>query len=273
MRNASASLSSDPSFSKGEPTLGSCPILGDHLSRIIRLDRFNGWDDYAKFLPKRMMNDQKRQWRRIAANDAQVRSEIVNSKEELRRALDWMLHHKLAWLKASGKSDSTFASPEYADFLHDVVQYAFDSRHLLFSKLCVGEDIVAAGFGYKYGTDFMIHNLTYDAAWQNYSPGRLLLENMIKWCFDNGVALFDFMPGEESYKATWANDEFCVTDYLIPVTLRGSAIIQWHASGLSTLAERDWLKVVYRCLPRRVQQRLNATLLAHREYAGQVKRI
>jgi len=34
MRNASASLSSDPSFSKGEPTLGGCPILGDHLKHV-----------------------------------------------------------------------------------------------------------------------------------------------------------------------------------------------------------------------------------------------
>ena len=245
----------------------------DRRSHVIRLDRFDGWDDYAKTLSKKMISDQRRQWRRIAADGAQVRFEILNSKEDVQEGLDWMLHHKLAWLRASGINDDTFGSPEYTDFIHDVVQNAFDAKYLFFSRLRVGEITVAAGLGYKCGSEFTFHMFTYDAAWQSYSPGRLLQERIIRWCFDNGVALFDFMPGEEGYKAIWANDEFWVTDYLVPLTLRGAAIIRWHASGLSTLAEKDWLKHVYRCLPRGVRRRLNAALLAHREYAGQMKRL
>lgn len=239
---------------------------------MIRLERYAGWDDYAKTLPKRMIADQKRQWRRIAAR-GDVRCVILDSADEIRVVLEWMLYHKLAWLRSNGISDDTFGAPEYTAFIHDVIQQAFDAGILYFSKLCVGDAIVAAGLGYKFGTEFTFHMFTYDNAWENFSPGRLLLEHFIKWCFDNGIAAFDFMPGEESYKGIWADEEFVVTDYLIPATLRGTALIRWHASGLSTLAEQDWLKSTYRYLPKSVRQRLVAALMTHREYAGQVKRI
>jgi hypothetical protein len=64
-----------------------------------------------------------------------------------------------------------------------------------------------------------------------------------------------------------------VTDYLIPVTMRGSAVIGWHASGLSTRMERSWLRSVFRHLPPGMRRRLVSTMLVHREYAGRVKRL
>jgi len=249
----------------------------ERKSLTIHLDRFASWDAYAQSLPKRMMADQKRQWRRIMSNGTAVRFDVVSSSEELRDGLDWMLRHKVDWLKATGINERAFTSDEYTDFVHDFAQSALKSNHLLFAKLSVDGNIVAAGLGYKFGTEFVLHNFTYDAAWQNYSPGRLLLEKMVGWCFDNGVTLFDFMPDfmleKVSYKTLWANGEFWVTDYLIPVTLRGSAMIAWHASGLSALLKTKWVKVLYRYLPRRVRQRLYAALLMYGEYAGQVKRL
>ena len=39
-----------------------------------------------------------------------------------------------------------------------------------------------------------------------YSPGRILLKEQIKWCFENGIELLDFGPGEFDYKSQWSND-------------------------------------------------------------------
>lgn len=242
-------------------------------SRVIRLDRFEDWNNYAKSLSKKFLSDQRRQWRRIAAIGDEVKFEILNSKDKIQAGLGWMFLHKIAWLKASNINEATFESPEYRAFINNVVQNAFDTEHLFFSKLSVGDNIVAAGLGYKYGTEFTFHMFTYDAAWQNYSPGRLLLENIVKWCFDNGVTLFDFMPGEEIYKGIWANDEFNVTDYLIPTSLRGWFITNWHASGLSTLADNNFLRAIYHCLPSAVRHRMSGVLLEHREYGGRLRKL
>lgn len=245
----------------------------EQRSHVIRLDRFKGWDDYAATLSKSMMKNQRKQWRRIAADGEPAQCVILTSREQVRETLDWLLHHKLAWLQASGIDDTGFGSTEYLAFIHDAVQEAFDSGHLLFAKLLVGDRTAAAGMGYKHGSDFIFHMFTYDAAWQSYSPGRLLQEHIIKWCFDNGVASFDFMPGEEGHKGPWSNDAFCITDYLIPMSVRGAAIVRWHASGLSARIERSWLRTAFHHLPGIVRRRLNATLLEHREYSGRVERL
>jgi CelD/BcsL family acetyltransferase involved in cellulose biosynthesis len=245
----------------------------DRLSRVIRLNRYKGWDDYAATLSKSTMKNQRKQWRRIASGGVPARFEVLTSEQQVREGLDWLFRHKLAWLKTHGISDITFGSPEFVAFMHAVILEASQSGHLYFSRLRVGDETVVAGLGYRAGSEFAAHMFTYDVAWQSYSPGRLWLENVIRWCFDNGVSVFDLMPGEESYKALWADDGFWVTDYLIPITLRGMAIIRWHASGLSEQVEKGWLRAVYRCLPRGVQQRINAALLAHREYAGRMERL
>ena len=245
----------------------------DRRSRVIRLDRFEDWNDYAKTLPKKLRGDQRRQWRRLAALGGEVKFETLNSKEEIRAGLDWMIHHKLAWLRASEIDEITFGSPEYRTFINSVVQNAFETEHLYFAKLSVGDDIVAAGLGYKYGAEFTFHMFTYDVAWRDYSPARLLLENIVRWCFDNGVTLFDFMPGEENFKGIWASDEFMVTDYLIPITPRGWLITNLHASGLSALADNGALAAIYHCLPGRIRHRVSGALLAHREYAGRLRKV
>ena len=223
-------------------------------------------------LPRKLRSDQRRQWRRIASLGEEVKFETIKTKEGVRAGLDWMIRHKLVWLNASKIDEVTFGSPEYRAFINSVVQDAFDTKHLYFAKLSVGNEIVAAGVGYKYRTEFTFHIFTYDAAWQNFSPARLLLEKMIKWCFDNKVALFDFLPGEEPYKGIWANDENIVTDYLIPMTPRGWLITKWHATGLSTLANNKLLAAIYRRLPRALRQRVGRVLMVHRVYGGRLRK-
>ena len=40
-----------------------------------------------------------------------------------------------------------------------------------------------------------------------YSPGSLLLAEAIRWSCENGISLFDFSIGSESYKGRWADEE------------------------------------------------------------------
>lgn len=243
-------------------------------SRVIRLDRFANWENYATTLPKKLRSDQRRQWRRLADTGDPVRLKVLDSKEEIEEGLNWLFHHKLKWLKINGINETTFGSPEYVSFIHDAVQNAFNSKDVLyFMKLCVGEIIISAGYGYKSGDVFTFYMFAYDISWQTYSPGRLLLEKMLRWGFQSSVVLFDLMPGEESYKGIWANDELGVTDYVLPVTLRGLVKVKLSASGASILADKKWLKTVSQCLPDEFRRSISRTLYAYREYTGRLDKL
>jgi CelD/BcsL family acetyltransferase involved in cellulose biosynthesis len=243
-------------------------------SHVVRLDRFADWDDYAQTLPKKMLRDQQRQWRRLAATGEPIRLKVIDSKEELEKGLDWLLCQKRAQLKAKRIKDTSFDSQEYTSFVCSVILHDFKMKnHVYFIKLCVGETIISAGYGYKSGGVFTFYMFAYDIFWQTYSPGRLLLEHILRWCFQNGVVLFDFMPGEENYKTIWANDEFGITDYILPVTLRGSAMTRLTASVLPAFSDKEWLHTVSRWLPDELRRNTIQFLYACLRYSGRLEKL
>lgn len=243
-------------------------------SRVIRLGRFANWEDYAMTLPKKLRSDQRRQWRRLAARGDPVRLKVLDSKEAIEEGLRWLFFHKIKWMKINNINATSFESPDYISFIRDNIENPLDANYVLyFIELCVGETVISAGYGFKSGDVFTMHNFTYDKAWQTYSPGRLLLESMVQWCFQNGVVLYDFMPGEVSYKGIWANDEFEVTDYLVPATLRGYVKAKLCASGLPVLMDKKWLKTVSKCLPDGLRRRVGQTLFAYLNYAGRLEKL
>ena len=56
---------------------------------------------------------------------------------------------------------------------------------------------------------------------KNFSPGRLLLENLIKWSIEKGIRVFDFTIGDEDYKKVWTNSVITLSVSVNPVTIKG----------------------------------------------------
>jgi CelD/BcsL family acetyltransferase involved in cellulose biosynthesis len=80
-----------------------------------------------------------------------------------------------------------------------------------------------------------IFELFADLAWENFSPSRLLLEGMIRWCIENGVEEFDFLPrvqGGSMYKDLWADSTVSSTSFAIPLSLRGLLLLRWRRSAI-----------------------------------------
>lgn len=81
---------------------------------------------------------------------------------------------------------------EHHDFLQSVVMDSHSSGNLYLAKLCVDGTTIAVllGFLFKGRMDAVV--TTYDSAWQSYSPGRILMEESLKWSFEKQVSIFDF---------------------------------------------------------------------------------
>ena len=58
--------------------------------------------------------------------------------------------------------------------------------------------------------------------WSKYSPGKLLLENLMIWCCKNNIEIFDFTGGDEAYKKIWANDSFPLSEVMKSYTPKGN---------------------------------------------------
>lgn len=80
---------------------------------------------------------------------------------------------------------------------------------------------LAAGFGTRTGSSFQLLATGFDPAWKNWSPGLLLLEDLVDAAETDGVCLFDFTIGDEAYKLDFAVETVPLHDLFVPRTVKG----------------------------------------------------
>ena len=59
---------------------------------------------------------------------------------------------------------------------------------------------VAAAFGFQGDGVYALYNSAYDPEYSDLSPGMVLLWELVHSVIDTGIAIFDFLKGDEEYK-------------------------------------------------------------------------
>ncbi len=78
-------------------------------------------------------------------------------------------------------------------------------------------------YGWRHGDRLAFYQAGHEPAWRPRSVGTVLLGLVIKTCFDEQIAEFDFLRGEEPYKLRWATG-FRQTTRL---RVRGAGLRPW----------------------------------------------
>jgi CelD/BcsL family acetyltransferase involved in cellulose biosynthesis len=207
-----------------------------------------------------MISDQRRQWKRAKEVLPGISFKIIKEDTEVEAAIDWILSHKLRWLSTKNKSAVYFNTDEMQELIKNISKSKHNQGNYVLAKLSDGETIISAGFGYKFGSDFLFHMFTYDEAWNRLSPSRLFLEELVRWCFDHGVKTFDFMPGDEQYKTIWATDLVHTHSYTGSLTLRGGFILWWSRLVDKNLQHPKILQKIYSYIPNYLRQSIRIKL-------------
>ena len=152
------------------------------------------------------MNRELRRSRRKLEAIAPVELRVASDPETADALMRSILAHKSAWCRASGVTD-LLAQPAYTDFYRTIAQQEVNGiAHT--GALMVGDRMIAGIFGLVWRGRF--YGLIQCSDFENYraySPGSLLLAEAIRWSCENGISLFDFSIGSESYKGRWADEE------------------------------------------------------------------
>ena len=88
------------------------------------------------------------------------------------------------------------------------------------------------------------------------------LENLLQYCFSNGIRTLDFMPGEEAYKRIWATDYVGTESYIGPLNWRGMLLLR--LARLKSSAPSVVLRRLYRKLPGRWRETMQRRLRTYR---------
>ena len=96
----------------------------------------------------------------------------------------------------------------------------------------VGDTIIATFGGIVADGRFSgMFNSMAGAEFREYSPGELLLSQVVKSCCERGLDRFDLGIGEAGYKQVYCKDVEALYDSVIPITMLGHAAAPlWRAS-------------------------------------------
>lgn len=93
-------------------------------------------------------------------------------------------------------------------FLHTLAQLPpSETCSPMFSTLHCGDTLIASHFGLRCGHTLHYWFPVYDASFSDYSPGRILMWDMIRHAAAAGIRDMDFGEGDTESKRTFANRE------------------------------------------------------------------
>lgn len=189
-----------------------------------QIDLSGGWDDVLR-QSRRSSNFRRRLKRLEKLPGFEFRS--VTSPDDLSAAFERFLSlHNKRW--SDGGSELS-GRPELITFHRDVVAQMAATGLLRFDELWADGDCRASIYGFDDGRTFYYYNTGFDPEWADRSVGLVLTGLSIRNAVERGVAVYDFLRGEEAYKFDWANK----TQQLVNLALSSGTVAARLAFGLS----------------------------------------
>jgi CelD/BcsL family acetyltransferase involved in cellulose biosynthesis len=194
-----------------QPSVNDCPLLamtpgGDPAIRISNSFR------------KRL----KTKERKLQALPG-YRYDVAGTDAEITRLLDWFFRLKPQRM-AEQRLPNVFADPGVEDFIRSACLTALPGggRAIDIHALTCDEEIIAlfAGVadGHRYSMMFNTYTISEHA---RFSPGLILMRNIIDHYAGRGYRALDLGIGSDEYKRMFCKDDEPIFDSFIPLTPRG----------------------------------------------------
>jgi CelD/BcsL family acetyltransferase involved in cellulose biosynthesis len=163
------------------------------------------WETYFKSLKRGFRNEIRNRTKRLNRLrnwEFQVRGEIG----DVRQLLDSLENVEQRSRKA-GTERAFFSNGENKTFLLRFCKSCLEKDRLIVSSLTVNDTLIAYSLGFLYDSTFHGYSTAYDEKFSELSPGILVINEKIKWFFENPdlVKVYDFLRGDTLVKAKWTS--------------------------------------------------------------------
>jgi CelD/BcsL family acetyltransferase involved in cellulose biosynthesis len=179
------------------------------------------WSDFrAARLKGGLRRDTQRKRRRLAEK-GNVRFVVAATTKQAAPILDALVRQKSRRYRETGRHDRLGNKTNRA-FYSEATRLLLARGIVHVSALYLNDTILATHWGAVHEGRFYWLMPSYETdPWSVYSPGRILLEELVKWCFTHGVGVFDFTYGDEPYKLAWSTHTMGMHHYIAGRTIKG----------------------------------------------------
>ncbi|MGH2830287.1 MAG: GNAT family N-acetyltransferase [Actinomycetota bacterium] len=152
------------------------------------------WEAYLAALPGKQRHEIRRKARRLEAVGA-FRVRVATDE-----SLDADLESFFALHRSSTGPKGKFMHENMAVYFRRLAHTLQSRGEMRLTVMYVGDEPVAALYGFSDGRTWSVYNSSYDHARRELSPGLVLVAEAIRLACDEGCASFDFLRGAEEYK-------------------------------------------------------------------------
>jgi len=146
------------------------------------------------------------------------------------------------WLEAQGLTSRAFRDATFGAFSRTIAQPKDSAISVMAMSLMVDDKPIADQWGFVFNDRYYAYAATWAPEFEEASPGKLHLEEVIHACKERGVAVADFLMPAARYKFTWASEAMPVADYAIPRSLSARLAFSLWAGRLRPILKRAALK-------------------------------
>lgn len=178
------------------------------------------WEKHQLKLRKKFIQDTTRQKNRLKKLGNLNFSIIDLNDKEYFKFLDVLINQKEKRYLSTGAYNN-FKSTDVENFYKNMVNPLGNKSFIHFSVLKLNSEIIATHWGLFDDKTFFYLMPSFSDRWNKYSPGKIQLEYLIKWCIDKKFSFFDFTIGSETYKKEWCDQELKLYEFRFPKNYRG----------------------------------------------------
>ena len=138
-----------------------------------------------------------------------------NNKKEI---LNFFIKEKYKQLKRT-RAWNYLNFESYKKYIYDLIE--FDNQNLCFSCLKINNKIISSHIGYIYNNNYYYIFPVYNQDFKKYSPGNILLSELIENYKVRKFDVFDFTIGNELYKKKLSNFNDHTYEYISSTSFFG----------------------------------------------------
>ncbi|MFL5372010.1 MAG: GNAT family N-acetyltransferase [Myxococcales bacterium] len=213
------------------------PVARDARLRFVcpHIPLTGTWQDFLAGLGRRENLRRREKW---LFRQPGVSIEVATTEEQAERAVETFLElHRARW-SVEGGSDG-LSDQHHEDFHREAVKRLARRGWLRLYTLYAARRPVASVYGIVRNGTFLYYQSGYDPAWAQKSVGLVLLARTVEDAFAEKLTDFDFLRGNEAYKAQWARAE----RWTIQVRLfRGTRARAARLAGTTARMARETVK-------------------------------
>ena len=153
------------------------------------------FETYLMSLDKKQRHEIRRKLRNAAADPVEPGLYFVEDPATLEAEVDAFLD-----MMAQDPEKQTFLTDPMRVHIHNTARVALENGWLQLSFYTLNGKKAAAHLSFLWENRIWLYNSGWEWEFRSYSPGWLLLANLLRWATEHGISAFDFMRGDEAYK-------------------------------------------------------------------------